>query len=112
MLEACYEFLKTTPPFCDWNLHNGEEIKFKVGKLRDKFARYRWDGKQHTVTMSGAAIGYTRTLIEALAHEMIHMHLEETGMESRGSEATHNGAFRKLAALVCKHHGFDPKAFY
>jgi len=112
MLEACYEFLKTTPPFCDWNLHDGEDVKFRVGKQREKLAQYRWDGKQHEITMSGAAIGHTKTLIGAMAHEMIHMHLEETGIESRGNHATHNAAFRKFAAIVCKIHGFDPKAFY
>lgn len=112
MLETCYEFLKTTPPFCRWNLPEGEDVKFRVGKQAAKFAEYQWDGKQHSVAMSGAAIGHTTTLIEALAHEMIHMHLEERGWESRGSHATHNAAFRKFAAQVCKHHGFDPKAFY
>jgi hypothetical protein len=112
MLETCYEFLKTTPPFCDWNLHDGEDVKFRIGKRSAKFAEYQWDGKQHTVTMSGAAIGHTQTLIEALSHEMIHMHLEENGWESRGTAAVHNAAFRKFAAQVCKHHGFDPKAFF
>jgi len=48
-----------------------------------------------------------------MSHEMIHLHLEATGMESRSGDAnTHNMAFRKLAARVCKLHGFDPKAFY
>ena len=41
------------------------------------------------------------------------MRLEITGMESRsGGPNTHNIAFRKFAAQVCKIHGFDPKAFY
>lgn len=113
MLEAAYEFLKTSPPFCDWNMQEGEEVKFRVSrKLKSKFAQYQWDGKRHTVTMSAASIGHTLTLLEALSHEMIHMHLEENGMESRGGESVHNAAFRKFAAEVCKYHGFDPKSFY
>lgn len=112
ILAAVYDFLRTTPPFCKWNMHEGEDVKFRVGKQSNKFAQYRWDGKQHEVTMSAGCIGHTQTLIEAMAHEMIHMHLEETGIESRGSENAHNAAFRKFAASVCKHHGFDLKAFY
>lgn len=112
MLAATYEFLKTTPPFNRWNLQDSEDIKFRVGKHNRQFASYRWNGKQHEVTMSAGCIGHTITLIQSLAHEMIHMHLEETGIESRGNERTHNAAFCKFAAQVCKHHGFDLKAFY
>jgi hypothetical protein len=43
-----------------------------------------------------------------MAHEMIHLHQRVTGMEN---SAQHNAAFRKLAAHVCRLHGFDPKAF-
>jgi len=60
------------------------------------------DGEQHTVTMSAAAIGHMQTLFETMAHEMIHMHLEQTGTEGRGAKATHNAAFRRFAARVCK----------
>lgn len=112
ILAAAYDYLRTTPPYSRWNLPDSEDVKFRVGKFRDTFANYQWDGKQHTVTMSVAAIGHTRTLFETMAHEMIHMHLEEQGLESRGTKATHNVAFRKFAAQVCKFHGFDVKAFY
>lgn len=112
MLAAAYDYLCTTPPFCRWNLPDSEDVKFAVGKQNRKFASYRWNGKQHEVAMSAGCIGHTITLMEALSHEIIHMHLEETGIESRGSENTHNVAFRKFAAQVCKYHGFDPKAFY
>lgn len=111
-LEAAYEYLRTTPPFLRWNLPEGEEVKFKVGRRSSEFARYQWDGKKHTITVSSASIGQTSTLIEKMAHEMIHLHLEERGMESRGTENTHSMAFRKFAAIVCKRHGFDVKAFY
>lgn len=114
MLEAAYEYLRTTPPFSRWNMPEGEDVKFTVASFRRlEFGRYQWDGKQHTINMSAKAIGYSGTLLEKMAHEMIHLHLEETGMESRrGDTDTHNAAFRKFAAQVCKTHGFDPKAFY
>ena len=111
-LAAAYDFLKATPPFNKWGLPESDEVKFKVGRRPSEHARYQWDGERHTLTLSAGSIGHTQTLIEALSHEMIHMHLEETGMESRGNENVHNAAFRQFAAQVCKHHGFDPKAFY
>lgn len=111
-LEAAYEYLRTTPPFAGWSLPEGDEVKFRVGKFRGKFAAYQWDGKQHTITVSGAATGHTQTLLEVMSHEMIHLHLEDSEMESRGNEATHNVWFRKFAVQVCKVHGFDVKAFY
>src|ERR1700694_1731007 len=98
MLEACYEFLKTTPPFRDWNMPDGEDVKFIIRKTNDTFAQYRWDGKRHTISASANAVGHTATLVRVMSHELIHLHLESTGMESRGSANTHNRAFRKFAA--------------
>lgn len=113
VLAAAYDFLAVTEPFCRWNLPDSEDVKFIVARSRKDFARYRWDGKQHTIAVSRASVAYSATLLEKVGHEMIHLHLEETGMESRSNDPnTHNMAFRKRAAQVCKLHGFDPKAFY
>jgi hypothetical protein len=113
MLAAAYDFLKATPPFNKWGLPESEEVKFRVGRRPTEAARYQWDGVCHTITVSEKGVGYSASLLRAMAHEMVHLHLEETGMESRAHSAeVHNGAFRVLAAQVCKVHGFDPKAFY
>lgn len=113
MLAAAYDFLLTTPPFSSWNLPESEDVKFIVNKkLRNKFAQYQWTGDQHSISISAASNGHTSTLLENLAHETIHLFLEERGWESRGNESVHNAAFRKFAAQVCKYHGYDPKAFY
>lgn len=112
-LEAAYEYLRTTPPFSGWNLPEGEDVKFVVSKSDRDIAAYKWNGKQHTICLSAKFIGHSDTLLVYLAHEMVHMHLEERGIESRnGGPDTHNMAYRKYAAQVCKFHGFDPKAFY
>lgn len=112
-LAAAYEYLCTTPPFNKWNLPPGEEIKFKISRSQREFAHYQWDGERHNISLSEAAVGHTITLMIALAHEIIHLHLEATKQESkRGSRNTHNAAFRKYADRVCKVHGFDVKAFY
>lgn len=112
ILCAAYDFVASTEPFNRWNLPEGEDIRFVVTKSRGVFARYIWDGR-HTIEVSSASVAFSSTLIEKISHEAIHMHLQITGMESRSNDPNvHNTAFRKLAALVCSRHGFDPKAFY
>lgn len=112
-LAAAYDFLRVTPPFYRWKLPKSHEVKFKLSRSRTEYGRYQWDGKQHTITASVHAIGHTLTLIRFMAHEMIHLRLESIGKESkRGGLDTHNAFFRRLAARVCRYHGFDPKAFY
>jgi hypothetical protein len=110
MLEAAYELARTTPPFKSWNLPDGEDISFRV--TRDPFRRghYRKDKHgRHEIAVSALSIGYTHNLFETVCHEAIHLHQEISGM-ANGAE--HNASFRKLAAGVCKFHGFDPKLFY
>lgn len=108
MLHAAYEFLKSTPPFSKWNLPDGEDVTFKVSKRSDSFGRHWIEGDRHVIEASSKLIGHTVTLIELMAHEMIHVHQNDVGMTTSGE---HNAAFRKLAERVCKVHGFDPKSF-
>lgn len=113
VLAAAYDYLAACPPFSKWNLPDSDDVKFIVARSRQDFARYRWDGKQHTISVSSASVGRTATLLEKMGHELIHLHLEETGMESKtGDENTHNIPFRKFAVQVCRVHGWDLKAFY
>lgn len=111
-LAAAYDYLKTTPPFNKWGLPESDEVKFIVGRSRKVFAHYQWNGKQHTITVSSNGVGQTGTLFLILAHEMIHLFLEDSEMESRGTMNTHGLWFRKFAAQACKSHGWDLKAFY
>ena len=111
-LAACYDFLNLTPPFASWGLPDSDDVLFKVGKFRTHFAHYQWDGRRHTITVSTNAVGHTHTLIEKMAHEMVHLRLEMLGLDDRGTKDTHSVAFRRLAAIVTREHGFDPKAFY
>lgn len=111
-LAAAYDYLCSTPPFNKWSLPDSDEVKFTVNKSRVDFAQYRWDGKQHTITVSESSVGHTATLMEKMGHELVHLHLEDSEMESRGTQDTHGIWFRKLAAQACKAHGWDLKAFY
>lgn len=112
LLAAAYDYLAAAEPFCRWNLPDSEDVQFKVGRFRTHCAHYQRVGDRHTITASTNAIGQTDTLMRKMAHEIIHLHLEELGMDSRGTANTHSGAFRQLAADVCKVHGWDLKVFY
>ncbi len=114
MLAAAYDYLRHTPPFHRWNLPEPEDITFRVARTRTMFGSYEQvGGVRHTITASGGKIGQTGTLMRLMAHEMTHMHLKITGLESkRGGPDTHNTAFRKFAAEICKVHSFDPKEFF
>jgi len=58
------------------------------------------------IRVSEARNGHVSTLMATMAHEMCHLRQEQTG--DRGH---HTAAFRKMAARVCRSHGFDLKAF-
>ena len=107
ILRAAYDFLATTMPFCRWNMPEGEDVAFKVVRNPKVFADYRWTGR-HTIRVSGTTVGHTETLLRTMAHEMIHLHEQQSGM---ATSSQHTKAFWKLAARVCKYHGFDPKSF-
>lgn len=108
-LRAAYEFLCETPPFNRWNLPSGEDVKFRVADSKQHFGWHTFDGQRHEIAVSRALVGQTVTLIETLAHEMIHVHERHTGTCKPGVE--HSAAFNRWAAQVCRAHGFDPKAF-
>lgn len=112
VLAAAYDYLASTEPFCRWNLPDSDDVTFRVTKARDKFARYVWDGG-HAIEVSSVSVGHTSTLLEKVGHELIHVHLRQTGMESKSNDPNvHNGAFKKFAAKACRVHGWDLKAFY
>lgn len=112
IMEAAYEYLRATPPFRAWGLPHSDEVVFQLSSRRREYGRYQFDGERHTITASIHSIAYSVTLLRFMAHEMTHLLLEMRGLDSRGTEETHNAHFRRLAGQVCKIHGFDPKAFY
>lgn len=110
VLAAAYEYLSTTQPFSEWNLPDSEDVKFRVIKAPDVRGWYLLghDGS-HTIAVSSRCIGRTQSLIETMAHEMVHLHQGDVKMDTPGAQ--HNRAFWKLADSVCGFHGFDPKLF-
>lgn len=108
-LRAAYEFLRGMPPFNRWRLPAPDYISFEVTSSTIDHGIYHApkDGP-HRIKISGAVNGHTATLLMTMAHEMVHLYQQVSGTATR---AQHNAQFKRLAAQVCRHHGFDPKAF-
>lgn len=106
-LQGAYDFLRSTEPFCRWNLPDGEDVKFKVVKTHKNHAWYRCVNYKHVMAVSSNTVGHTLTLLESMAHEMIHMY----EVHALKRQPTHGKVFQKWKAEVCKFHGFDPKRF-
>lgn len=111
ILEASYEYLRATPPFRSWRLPKGREVKFHV--LRTKqfegdHTTYLREGG-HIIRVSSGKIGHTGSLMAVMAHEMIHAYQARRKTET--ANTVHNAEFHRLAARVCKLHGFDLKLF-
>jgi hypothetical protein len=109
-LAAAYMFLRATPPFSRWKLPLASEVEFRVIKQETVLGTHKVCPRQghHVITISGARVGHTMTLLCTMAHEMIHLYQLEVGT---ATAAEHNAEFRRLGKVVCRHHGFDPKEF-
>lgn len=107
VLEAAYEFLRALPPFKRWRLPHADEIEFQVTRHADRQGHCKTIGDRHTIAVSERKIGHTASLIELMAHEMVHVHCHRLG----DRRAEHSALFRRHAATVCRIHGFDPKTF-
>lgn len=106
ILAAAYNYLKETLPFRRWSLPDSDSLKFQVIRSKKVLGICIERPSGTTIQISSANIGETGSLMRTMAHEMIHVHLNILGVKSH-----HGKKFRRLAAGVCKHHGFDAKLF-
>lgn len=107
IVRAAYEYLRATPPFKRWGLPHADEIKVRITRHRDRQGHARWDGKQFEIAVSQMKIGRTHTLIELVAHEMVHVRCHMQG----DTRAEHSKVWHRYADSVCRYHGFDRKTF-
>jgi hypothetical protein len=106
---ATWDMLRSVPPISRWNLPPADEVEFRTPQRADVHGEWtRIIDGHHIVTISSRTNGHLITLIQTVAHEMIHAHQDIKGTSTR---AQHNAQFRRLAAQVCRHLGFDEKAF-
>ena len=112
IIKAAYVFLKATPPFRYWRMPPVDEIAFRVVKSRSIQAWFQASGRgskrKRTLAVSTNCVGYTNTLIGAVAHEMVHVYMDVQGLDTTGE---HNEKFYKLAKRACRVLGADPKTF-
>ena len=106
MLAAAYDFLRTTAPFARWRLPESDEVGFVVVRDPRMFADFGMENGIPVIRVSEAKNGFTATLLSTMAHEICHLRQEMIG------DRSHHGAkFKRMAAQVCRAHGFDLKTF-
>lgn len=106
MLAAAYDFLRTTEPFKAWKLPESDEVGFHVVRDPKMFADFGMENGTPIIRVSVAKNGHCATLLATMAHEMLHLRQQMTG-----DKGHHTAAFKRMAARVCKAHGFDPMTF-
>lgn len=112
ILAAAYEYLRATQPFSAWKLPPAEEVEFGVTRHRDREADHGLYKRtmEHCIRVSSAKVKASDSLIQAIAHEMIHAY--QDGIKRTGSRRVdHNKEFDRLAARVCSVHGWDVEKF-
>jgi len=106
MLASAYDFLRTTAPFRGWKLPDSDDVSFHVVRDPKMFADFGMENGQPVIRVSEAKNGHVATLLSTMAHEMCHLRQQLIG--DRGH---HTAAFKRMAASVCRAHGFDLKTF-
>lgn len=104
VLRAAYAYLEETEPFRSWNLPDAEDVRFVVSRGKGVQGWAVLHKKE--IAISSACVGCTRVLMEIMAHEMVHMHVDR-----HGDASPHGPHFLKAAKKVCAIHGFDYKSF-
>lgn len=104
LIRASYDMLRVTPPFSRWGLPEGETVVFSAKPGRDWAGMF--DEQPLKISVATNQCGQLATLFPLLAHEMVHLRQHLVG-----DKTTHGKLFHQLAARVCRHHGWDLKAF-
>lgn len=116
VLEGAYEYLRASTPVLR-KLPGGDDVEFVVLVTRDYRGHFRGAygrepagmmGVHPEIAISAGCIGSSTSLFMAVAHEMVHYRQD---IDRTGGQNAHNAEFYRLAALVCRTHGWDVKAF-
>ena len=111
MLRAVYSMLRSLPPFNRWRLPEAHEIKFEIISRKHRvYADYEFFAEDHLLRVSR----HTDTLpllVEKMAHEICHIHQDRHGPAKTDHTKGHGPDFHRIADTVCRHLGFDRRAF-
>lgn len=108
-LAASYDMLRTMPPFNRWKMPPSDEVMFVVNRSIKNRGTYFWDGRRHVITVSSHYHKRTMSLVETMAHEMVHLVEEKAG--GARQDVQHSAKFMRMAKQVCRVHGFDEAVF-
>lgn len=103
-LAAAYDYLRTTPPFKRWKLPVSDEVEFRVTRHRGEYGAHDVRRSEHCVWVSSSIVTTTERLMMTMAHEMLHAY--QDGIAKTATRTVHNREFHRLAARVCKSHGW------
>lgn len=102
LLERAYEMNRAMLPFRRMKLPDPDSIMFKVSAHSDRYGHFRatTDTSRdfHEISISSVLVTNPYTLLEVMAHEMIHLAQEVAGTASR--QGQHNAEFWDLVAEV------------
>jgi len=101
-----YDILRSTMPFRKWALPPSSDIVFKVS--RDSNLDGKFVAADRMIVISQKAHQRLESMLRTMAHEMVHLYIWRKGSKDR---ADHGAEFKRLAKLVCKHHGFEEATF-
>lgn len=108
-IRATYAYLRECSPFSRWGLPEAGVLRFEVLKTRDH-AEYQPGERRHVIRVNDLTHLKLEQLLATTAHEMVHLRQELLG-RLPATKDPHNREFRRLAALVCRHLGFDVQTF-
>lgn len=104
-----YAYLRECRPFVAWNLPEACAIRFEVLQGRDH-AEYQPGERRHIIRINDLTHNTLEQLFASTAHEMVHLRQELLG-RLPATKDPHNREFRRMAATVCRHLGFDVQTF-
>jgi len=114
ILRAAYAYLAETQPFREWNLPDAEDVGFEVVNNHDIhgacWAPTMNETGQFRIAISDTKHNHTLSLMQTMAHEMVHVHEYQTCLR-KPSYRKHGKVFQGFACEVCAEHGFDPGQF-
>ena len=105
-LIAAYEYLYSVAPFSEWDLPSSNAISFEVNRSRQMQGEY--DTDPHTIRASSYFCKTQQSVLETVAHEMVHLHMERAGQYSH---ADHGRDFKAHAKTICKAFGWKAADF-
>lgn len=115
LIVSMYSMLRDCPPFRGWKLPEADDIEFRTSRRKDAHGEHiektpPTRGARYTIMVSTEKNGHLNTILQSLAHEMVHL-AQAIARVPRRYEAHDNQDFVRRARQVCKTFGWDWRAF-